>query len=103
LRGKEEKGYKSTMRGHSLIMLMIISNLIWRALGAFGVWSEPWFGLVSVVKDSTLAIRRGDHSDLPLAFIFEEVDPSFAAIRGLEKTFFFLCRLSYTSGGRFVE
>jgi hypothetical protein len=55
----------------------------------FGV--KPLFGLVSVVKDSTLAdqvsvvkdstlaIRRGDHSDLPLAFIFEEVDPSFAA------------------------
>jgi hypothetical protein len=49
----------------------------------FGV--KPLFGLVSVVKDSTLvdqvsvvkdstlAIRRGDHSDLPLAFIVEEV------------------------------
>jgi hypothetical protein len=52
---------------------------------------KPLFGLVSmvkdftlanqvsVVKDSTLAIRRGDHPNLPLAFIFE-VDPSFAAV-----------------------
>jgi hypothetical protein len=55
------------------------------------------------VKDSTLAIRRGDHLCLPLAFIFEEVDPSFAAVWGLEKAYFFLCRLSYTFGNRFVE
>jgi hypothetical protein len=49
----------------------------------FGV--KPLFGLVSVVKDSTLAnqvsvvkdstlaIRRGDHSDLPLRNIKNKV------------------------------
>jgi hypothetical protein len=56
---------------------------------------KPLFGLVSVVKDSTLAdqvsvvkdftlvIRRGDHSGLPLAVIVEELDSSFATVRGL--------------------
>jgi hypothetical protein len=35
---------------------------------------------VSVVKGSTLAIRRGDHSDLPFSFIVVGKDPSFAAV-----------------------
>jgi hypothetical protein len=39
-------GYKGELGAHSLIMLMIILILIWRALGAFGVWSETlvWIG-----------------------------------------------------------
>jgi hypothetical protein len=35
---------------------------------------------VSVVKDSTLSISGEDHLDLPLASIFKEIDPSFAVV-----------------------
>jgi hypothetical protein len=76
---------------------------------------KPLFGLASVVKyytlvyqvlvvkDSTLAIRREDHSDLPLVVIVEELDSSFAAAWGLWKTYFFLCRLNHISEGQLNE
>jgi hypothetical protein len=42
------------IKGHSLIMLMIISDLISELLEPLGFGVKPLFGLVSVVKDSTL-------------------------------------------------
>ena len=58
----------------------------------FGFGVKSLFGLISVVKDSTLvdyvsvvkystlSISGEDHLDLPLASIFKEIDPSFAVV-----------------------
>jgi len=61
-------------------------------LEPFGFGVKSLFGLISVVKDSTLvdyvsvvkystlSISGEDHLDLPLASIFKEIDPSFAVV-----------------------
>jgi len=60
---------------------------------------KPLFRLVSVVKDSTVAIRRGDHPNLPFVFIVEELDP-FLQQPGFVEAIILLCRLSQIPGGR---